>query len=76
MRSIVTFAGIMILSWVVGFIGTSLLFVSGMLCPLFWPLSGLIGIAGVILWIIPMFKAYPGEKFKLPIVGDMAEKYA
>lgn len=28
----------------------------------------------LILWILLMFKAYKGEKFKLPIVGDFAEK--
>jgi uncharacterized membrane protein len=27
-----------------------------------------------ILWLILMLKAYQGEKFKLPIVGDIAEK--
>ncbi len=25
------------------------------------------------LWLILMFKAYKGERFKLPLVGDMAE---
>ncbi len=27
-----------------------------------------------ILWIVLMYKAYKGEKFKLPVVGDFAEK--
>jgi uncharacterized membrane protein len=26
-----------------------------------------------VMWLILMFKAYQGETFKLPIVGDMAE---
>jgi uncharacterized membrane protein len=34
----------------------------------------IIGIASVILWVILMIKAYQGEYFKLPIVGDIAEK--
>lgn len=29
---------------------------------------------GLVLWIILMIKAYKGEKFKLPIVGDFAEE--
>lgn len=33
-----------------------------------------LGIAA--LWIILMIKAYQGEKYKLPIIGDMAEKYS
>jgi uncharacterized membrane protein len=30
--------------------------------------------AVVILWLVLMFKAYSGERFKLPVVGDFAEK--
>lgn len=30
--------------------------------------------ASAILWLILMFKAYQGERFKLPIVGEMAEQ--
>jgi uncharacterized membrane protein len=34
----------------------------------------LIALLGFILWIVLMYKAYNGEKFKLPFVGDFAEK--
>ncbi len=30
----------------------------------------------IVLWLIMMFKAYQGERFKLPIVGEMAEQRA
>lgn len=33
-----------------------------------------LGIISLILWSILMYKAYQGEKYKLPIVGDLAEK--
>ncbi|HVP95158.1 MAG TPA: DUF4870 domain-containing protein [Methanoregulaceae archaeon] len=33
----------------------------------------LIGILMFILWIVLMIKAYQGEKFKLPVVGDLAD---
>jgi uncharacterized membrane protein len=36
---------------------------------LFWPVS-------VALWIVLMFKAFKGERFKLPLVGDIAERRA
>jgi uncharacterized membrane protein len=39
-----------------------------------WILAALIWILMLILWLILMFKAYKGEKYKLPIVGDIAEK--
>ncbi len=40
---------------------------------LIWPL---IGLGGLILWIVLLLKAYQGQKFKLPVIGDMAEKQA
>jgi uncharacterized membrane protein len=39
-----------------------------------WAVSGLLGLLSLILWLILMIKAYQGEKFKLPVVGDIAEK--
>lgn len=31
-------------------------------------------IGGIIFWIILMYKAFQGEKFKLPYIGEWAEK--
>jgi uncharacterized membrane protein len=45
----------------------------GWLSILIWPL---IGLAGFILWIILLLKANQHQMWKLPIVGDMAEKQA
>jgi uncharacterized membrane protein len=39
-----------------------------------WIISGLIGLLMLVLWLVLMLKAYQGEKFKLPVVGDIAEK--
>jgi uncharacterized membrane protein len=30
--------------------------------------------ASAVLWLVLMFKAYQGERFKLPLAGDMAEQ--
>ncbi len=48
----------------------------GLLPLLGWIFATLFNIAGVILWLIIMFKAYSGEHFKLPVLGDIAEKNA
>jgi uncharacterized membrane protein len=40
---------------------------------LLWPL---ISLAGLVIWIILVLKAYQGQMFKLPVIGDMAEKQA
>ncbi len=36
-----------------------------------WLLGGL----GFVLWIVLMVKAYQGEMYKLPVAGDLAEKW-
>ena len=35
-----------------------------------------LALGGLILWVFMIIKAYNGERFKLPIIGDMAEKQA
>ena len=35
----------------------------------------LIGLAGLILWILLMVKAYQGERFKIPIASEVAEGF-
>ena len=63
LQSLVTFLAFFILSAVIGFIP-----VLGILVGLvLWPL-------GVVLWIVLMVKAYKGERYKLPMVGDFVEK--
>ena len=44
--------------------------------PLFVALESLLGLFAFVMWIILMIKAYQGERLKLPIVGDMAEKWS
>ncbi len=59
MQSIVVFGALLIAGFVI------------MLIPVinvaFW-------LAETVLWIVLMVKAYQGEKFKLPLAGDIAEK--
>jgi len=40
---------------------------------LIWPL---VSLAGFVVWLILVVKAYQGQMFKLPVIGDMAEKQA
>lgn len=63
MQSLITFGGITALYFVVSFIP----FVNLLLIPL-------LGLAQLALWVLLMVKAYQGETFKLPVVGDIAEK--
>src|SRR5580704_9929716 len=40
---------------------------------LIWPLVSLVGF---VIWLILVLKAYQGQMFKLPVIGDMAEQQA
>jgi uncharacterized membrane protein len=48
--------------------------------PLGWMLysllSSIVGLALFIGWLIAIIKAYKGEFYKLPVIGDFAEKQA
>lgn len=39
-------------------------------------LSLVVWLGLIVLWVILMVKAYQGERFKLPVIGDLAEKQA
>jgi uncharacterized membrane protein len=64
-QAIATFLPLMIVAWVLAFIP----FIGMVVSALLWILA-------VVLWLILMIKAYQGERYKLPIVGDLAEKQA
>ncbi len=62
MQSIVVFGFLMVLQWIL-----MVTLIGAVLVPL-------VGLVSLILWIILMIKAYQGEKFKIPVAGDIAEK--
>ncbi|HYG98094.1 MAG TPA: zinc-ribbon domain-containing protein [Terriglobales bacterium] len=35
-----------------------------------------VALLGLIVWVVLLLKAYQGQVFKLPVIGDMAEKQA
>jgi len=43
---------------------------------LVWLVSMLVSLAFLMIWIVMIVKALQGEMFKLPVVGDLAEKQA
>jgi uncharacterized membrane protein len=67
-QSIIVFGAITVVSIVFG-----ILFLVPFIGPI---LGGFLWIASVALWIILMVKAYQSERFKLPIAGDLAERYS
>lgn len=72
MQSILAFAALFVLEIASNVIFSALSFVSIIGCFL----SPLIGIAIVAVWIICMINAFQGKYFKLPVIGDYAERFA
>lgn len=74
-QSIIVFLPLTILGWIIG-AATSPFFGMGYygwgFSPL-WFLSSLIWLIVFIIWLLMMYKAYQGERYKLPIAGDIAE---
>jgi uncharacterized membrane protein len=63
-------------AWTVLWIGLSFLAhipFLGWATVLVWPL---VSLAGFVIWLILVLKAYQGQMFKLPVIGDMAEQQA
>ena len=64
------------IAWTVLWIGLSLVAhipFLGWATVLIWPLVSLVGF---VIWLILVLKAYQGQMFKLPVIGDMAEQQA
>ena len=62
MQSTITFGSLFILITVLSFI------------PFGWVLNTILWAVGVLVWIVLMIKAFSGEHYKLPYVGEIAEK--
>ncbi len=56
---------------VVGFL---LFFIPGLGHLLVWLVSMVVGLAFFMVWVVLVVKALQGEMFKLPLVGDFAER--
>lgn len=73
MQSMITFGAFFVIQWVFfwagwfgGIVGFAL---TGLIHTLF-------GLLAFVVWIVCMVKAYQGQRFKLPVTGDLAENYS
>lgn len=66
------------LSWIALFIVETIIsfLLPAMLSILLGLFTMLIWLGGLCVWVFLMYKAYNNEKFKLPVIGDLAEKQA
>jgi uncharacterized membrane protein len=64
-QSIVVFGAISILYFILWFVPV-----------IGWVINIFLGLLAFILWIVLMVKAYLGQMWKVPVLGDIAEKWA
>ena len=70
--------------WIVAWVVFTILSTILTAIPLLGILAAIIGffisiglwLAGVVVWIVLMIKAYQGQRWHLPYIGEMAERYA
>ena len=73
----IVFSGFTIALWIVLTIVSLILYsISWTLGNLFNLITLLIWLGLFIVWIVLLVKGYSGQKWKLPVVGDMAERLA
>lgn len=63
MQSTILFGGVFVINIALGFIPI-----------LGWLVGFVLSFVAFILWIVCMWKAFQGEMYKVPYVGDIAEK--
>lgn len=73
MQSIIFFGGLSILGIIFRYAWLAFPFPLG---TTFFCLSSLVGIVGLVGWIILVINGFQGKYFKLPVIGDYAERYA
>ena len=71
MQSILTFGAATVLLIILSIL-SRLHYVGVLFDVMYWILI----VVSIVLWIVLMVKAYQGERYKLPIAGDLAEKHS
>ena len=71
MQSILFFGGITVIDIVLNIIANY-----GVLGLLTLFISSVVGLIGFVGWIVLLINGFQGKYFKLPVIGDYAEKYA
>jgi len=72
MQSIIFFGAITVAWIILGF----LQWIPGPVGALFTVLISLVALFAFVMWIVLMVKAYQGELFKLPVAGELAQRYS
>lgn len=76
MQSIVLYGATTIFYIALGILSTALVYAVPILGCLFGLIEGLVGLGVFVLWIICLINAFQGKYFKIPVIGDYAERWS
>jgi uncharacterized membrane protein len=76
MQSIVLYGAVTILYIVLTILSSFLSFVVPLLGCLFSILFLVLGLGSLVLWIVCLINAFQGKLFKIPVIGDYAERWS
>ena len=63
-------------AWIILWVALSIVGMMPVLGWATWLMWPLVGLGGLIVWVILLLKAYQNQMFQLPVIGPMAEKQA
>src|SRR5438270_7458530 len=76
-QAILLAISLFVLFFVIIFAGIAAAFVNGGLAGLIFSLGNLVvWVGGFIAWLMGMINAFQGKYFKLPVIGDLAERWS
>lgn len=78
-QSVILFGGFAVLYFAFSTVVSVVLFLPVLgpaLVRISWFAFRLLGLVALALWILLMLKAYQGDRFELPVVGQLAANYA
>ena len=81
MQSMITFGALHLLVFILATLGFAGGFMGGMSAGMmmggaWWLLYSIFNLLILVAWVVCMVKAYQGQRFKLPIVGNLAENFS
>ena len=76
LQCILLWVAAILIAVVFRFVGLVLLIIPVLGHLVVWLISMVIILAAVVIWLVLLVKALQGEMFKLPVIGDLAERHA
>jgi uncharacterized membrane protein len=75
-QSVVVFGGLSALMLAIAALNAAALFLVPSLFRGMWTLNSVVWLAGVVLWLVLMVLTFRGDRWRIPVAGNLAERIA